>query len=517
MFKRTQYLAFLSAIISIAVALLLAGCPEQQPAPSGPSGEPPEVEQPEEATAEFQPAEEFEYLVDLESAVGKMMEADAMAMGADDEMLDEMREELEQVFNQEEITVEASDTIVRAHGEYSIDPAKLAEEIGENFPSELITGIGTAPVSFPTHFSADRRMMHLFVANPKLLGEIIVDLSMQFMDEVSGSMGGKEEDDGESGIRVSDLMLNMLDVDEPEELTDWLGDEMVLLLLTNPDYDPELYSDIEDLSFEEVIENLPIYPIIALAAEDSSQGLTIIENAVNFFFASGGARSEIERTEIEGVEAIMLPLETMADDMNFYNEQEASEFMTFMSRVGPSVAVAVPGYVLIGARPALLSALDAFDPDEDGEAGEATVQLAWNWDTMIEFYKAIDPMESIDWEEEATEVEREMVADLDEFIRDMGAVGMGVAELDMSETGDFTVDIVTSRESMGLIYVLSEIFEYGLGVEAVGQMSSSSDKPSGESESMEMDDEEEAEEPVEDESSDEADDASGERRKPGDE
>jgi hypothetical protein len=514
MFRRTQYVAFVSAILSIAVALLLAGCPQPQPTPSGPSGEQPQAGQPEEQAPEYQPAEEYEFLVDLESTVGKMMEADARSMGGDEEDIEDMRQDLEDVFSQEEITAEASDTMVRAHGEYSLDAGKLAEEIGENFPSELITGLGTAPVEFPAHFPADRRVAYLFVANPKLLGEVIVDLSMQFMDEVSGAFtGGKDDEESDNGVRLSELMLHMLDVEEPEELTDWLGDEMVLLLITNPDFDPDRFADIEELDFEQVIENFPVYPIIALGAEDSSRGLTVLENTVNFFFASGGVRTEMERTEIDGVEAIMLPVEDMANDMFYSDEDDKNEFITVMEQIGPSIAVALPGYVLIGAEPALLSAMDAFEPEASGDEGDATVQLAWNWDAMIEFYEVFDPMESIDWEG-ASEAEREIFSNLDDAIRSVHNAGMGSAELDMGENGDFTVDVVTSVESMGLINSISNIFEYGLGMEAAGNVGNTAGKPSEEPESMAMDEEEG---PVEDNSGSEADDASGESGKPGSE
>lgn len=497
MFRRTGILTLLSAILAIGIAVVLTGCPQQpqQPPPTRPEGEldvEEEGEEPEITEPEFQPADEFEFLVDFEDTLGMMMQANAAAMGGGEEMAEEMREEMEQVFQQNEATAEASDTMVRAHGEYSVNPETFAEEMGEDFPVEIFTSIGTAPVEFPGHFSADRRVAHLFVANPKMLAGTLIESMLQYMDEMSGYT--EDEEDEKQTVEMSDLMLNMLGVEEPSELSEWMSDEMVILLLKNPDFDPEAATEEGDIDLEGFLENTPVYPIVAISADDSSHGLAVLENAVNGILSFNAVKGEVERTVMEDVEALVLPIEPIADGMDFYFEEDRDEFVSVMERIGPSVVVAVPGYVLVGARPALLSALDAFEPEGAVELEDATLQLAWNWDYGIDTYRVMS--ETYDLELEEGE-DLSGIDEIDEAIREMSNVGMGTMSLAMGEGGDFSVDIVTSKESMRLVNLFFNLFKEGLEMESAEMEEETAGKPVEESDSMRMDADEEEEETAE--------------------
>ncbi len=445
--KRVVRMIIPGALVVLS-AWLIAGCyqPRQTAAPRQPSpGETPDP-------LVYQPAGEYEFLVDLEGTMGKFIEAQGEARDMEDEELAQMREEMAEVFEQLDISAEANQEMVRAHGEYRFDPGALGmpEDFINLSPTALLAQAGQAEILLPSHIREDRLVAHLFVANPDQLAMAGLEIIKEQLEEFSSKFGDAE-------ISFFDLFLNAMGVEEASELTDWMGDEMVLMLLVNPNFDPERIPAMGKMALDEFFGNFPVCPLAAIASDDPERGLEIIADAVDFNMSMTGIDAEIERTELGGFGALMLPVEQIAAQMDFYFEEDKRDFVTMMTEVGPSVAVAAPGCVLIGARSSLEAALDALVTTGEPTGRTATMELGWNWDFFIHVYNtSFDKYAAEIRDTPEFEMLQDRFARLDEVVRGLDDLGGAHVSVTVKGEDAFDLDIQTSRDSITLVSFLIE-------------------------------------------------------------
>jgi len=437
-----------AAALCVAV-LLLAGCPARQQQPQPPAPVPDRTQ--------WGPADEYKFLVDLRGGMTRVLERENRSIGGDEESLSVMQGELADVFTQKSIMAEANEAMVRAHGEYSVDPEKLAGYLGGGFPVGLLGEIGTATVGLPSHLDVDRWVAHLFIANPGSIAESI-------FEGLSGADKKTESEDQETeGTDPLSLMVKAMGLEDVSDLYSWMTDEFFLVFIVNPDFDPEAIQSPADLTVEAFIGNPPICPIIAVSSDEPGKGLDVLQTLGTFLLGLGGTDLELERTTMGGFDALTLPVEDLADEMSFADKNERDRFVLMLGNVGPSVAVSVPGYVLIGAPPAMEAALDALLPQPSGAGRSATVELAWNWDFLIGAYKSsyaafVDDVV----QDPAYEAIREPLGKLDRDIRELGELGVGSMSFAIQGDGNFDMDILTSKASIRLMGLIQQIFEQGM-------------------------------------------------------
>lgn len=417
-------IASLFLILSGLAVWTLVGCDRPQVGS-------PEYDDPILDTSPYEPAEEYTYLVDIEQTTRIMgsnfqdikegMEGQDMPRGMEMPEFDSILEELGlSGLVQKNITAEANESMIRAHGEYTI----------EDKDAYLIAGlseIGTAEVRLPSYFPRDKWVGHIFIANP---GDL-VELAMHAIEtEMSGSGGMDLE-----------MVLGMFGFDDPEDVYNWMGDEFVLFYLLNENFDPD---------GETTYENVPFFTVIGLASENTENGLDTIENLIgNPVLATAGI--DVDRDEFKGKDAIIMSLHPAAMFEDFLDE----ETMAQLEDAPDAIAVAVEDYILIADEFSMEAALDLISRSGSGTSRMASLEIESNLDAILAQF---DPSNAGPW---VNFVESEEFQDLlmrfYNATRDLGELGTSRTSILIQDGEHLELDVLTSRESIRLFEIVEGI------------------------------------------------------------
>ncbi len=428
--KFTGIVTVILAILMLMAFWTMTGC-------NRPEVGSPEYHDPMTDQSPFEPADEFEYLVDITGAaerVAGMIEEGELPSDVEIDKESVVKELGLPGFEQENILAEANDKMVHAHGNYRVaeDEYGILMALAES---------GSAKVELQSHFPSDRWIGHVFIANPDDLlkfGLDALDLSLSDMnDDMSGGMGFSMD---------LDFFLSMYGFNDATDIYGWMGDELMMFDLTNPDFDPDT---------EPTAENVPLYTLLAISTDKPDQALDLVED----FWTSMGMSMLFsvvpERTEIGEYDAIVIPPPSLEDTpmSEMFDEEQKKQFEELPS----SVAVALPGYFLVGDEIAVGQAVDLFKEAGSETGRVATFEAEWNWDMGIANFT---PTNLGTW---MNIVESEELQDLlMEFYnetRDLGELGVSRGSVVVQTSETFEIDILTSRESIRMFEIIQEIIE----------------------------------------------------------
>jgi len=422
----SRLVAILFAAILIIALWTLVGC--ERPQVGQPDYNDPIADQ-----SPYEPAEEFKYLVDFDNA---MLNAESTVeeLKAEGELPEEMSDvNFEEIatelgldeLQQEEITSEANDKMVHAHGRYKI----LGDEIGF---WQGLAEVGTSEVKLPGHFPSDRWMGHLFIANPGA----IVDMGMRGYEEMMEEMG--EED-------MNMMMPGM--GEDAEMMYGWIGDEFLIFNLLNPDYDENA---------EATAENMPVYSLMgASTVEADFSGIDIMEMMLGNPIMMMLFGIMPERTEIEGYDAFLIPIPTFEGEM--YDEMVTDEVREQLAMIPPMMAVQLPGYLLFGDQVSVEEAVGLFDESGTGTGRLATVEMESNLDISVQSFAPTNPglwlklLESPELQQLFIRFQTETAG--------LSELGTSRAAVIAQDGENLELDILTSRESIRLFEIVQEIIE----------------------------------------------------------
>jgi hypothetical protein len=421
-------IASLFLILSGLAVWTLIGCDRPQVGS-------PEYDDPILDTSPYEPAEEFTYLVDIEQTARVMgsnfqdikegMEGEGMPRGMEMPEFDSILEELGMSgLVKENITAEANESMIRAHGEYTI----------EDKDAYLIAGlseIGTAEVRLPSYFPRDKWVGHVFIANP---GDLVEIAMYAIETEMEAFMGG-------SGGMDMEMALGMFGFDDPEDVYNWMGDEFVLFYLLNEDFDPD---------GETTYENVPFFTVLGLASENTENGLDVIENLIgNPLLAMSGI--DVDRDEFKGKDAVIIspPPADMFDD--FLDE----ETMAQLEDAPDAIAVAVEDYILLADEFSMGAALDLISRDGSGTSRMASIEIESNLDAVLAQFDPSNPGPWVDFVE--SEEFQDLMMRLYNATRDLGELGTSRTTILIQDGENLDVDVLTSRESIRLFEIVEGI------------------------------------------------------------
>ncbi len=376
----------------------------------------------------YEPAEEFKYLVDLKSAENEMIEAAeqfkdiAEASGDQSLQMVDLNLALSALgilgFVEDELMAEANESMVHAHSAYTI-PGQVSSAF------KVLNEVGAAEVKLPAHFPSDRWLSHIFLANP---GHLV--------------------DHSDFSI---DSMAAMYGFDSTAEIYEWLGDEMVIFSLTNPDFD----SDAEPTP-----ENMPFYSIMAVSSNDPEAGIDVLDTLLSSLKMIFGS-DFIERTEFEGHDALIMSAPSIADSplAGMMSEEEIEQMEEQMLDLPPTIALAVDDYLFLGDQPSVESALEIFDPRRATTQREASIEVEANWDQMLLSFVPASPGVWLSMLGEQTPEVAELFQNMYEATADIQELGTSRLTITAYRRGVIEIDLLTSRESLRLYGAVQEVIE----------------------------------------------------------
>ena len=404
----------------------------------------PTYQDPMADTTPFEQAEEYQYLVDLETAKERLTEtAESMedVLGGETEGMPSPAAMLGDLgLEQEEIIAEANETMVHARGTYMIPGGD------ESFLAGLAEA-GPAEVELPAHFPADRWMGDVFLANPGELiemGFIAMEKSLAEIQESMPDFGGQQEGQGFNfGI---EFLLGMYGVGSAEDIYGWMGSEMHIATIVNPDYDPDQ---------EPSAENVPWHTIMAISSSRPDQGLDLIEDFFTGPLMGMLGGMDVSRDEIEGYDAVIVPAPDFAN--SFMSEMYTEEQLEMIADAPETAAVAVPGYLFLADEPSILAALEVFEPNTSGTGRLATMEAEWNWDLTVDYFSPTNPGLWIGMLE--SEELQDLLMEFYIQTKDLEELGASRATVIVPDNEHFELDIMTSRESIRLFEIVKGIVE----------------------------------------------------------
>ena len=108
----------------------------------------------------------------------------------------------------------------------------------------------------------------------------------------------------------------MYGIEEQSDLYDWMGSELHIFNLLNPNFDPE---------GEPTYENVPFHSLLAIASGNPEKGLDLFQGMLESP-ASMMMGITVERTEFNGMDALLIPPISVEDSLlseMFTEEQKA--------------------------------------------------------------------------------------------------------------------------------------------------------------------------------------------------
>ncbi len=446
MTRLSKYAIIPLVVVLAAFLFATAGCPGPKPGTGGGAGGPaadPTV---------FKPADEYKYLVDYSGAVPQL----GKQMGADAGYTEQEQAKLEQQFTsavtQENIFAEANATTVRAHGEYRLDKEAVSKllgaDFGNYFPVDFLAELGPAEIKLPSRFPAERWVGHVFVGNPSILAQKAFEAANEYTKAMQKMYGGPEN------LDMMQLYLSMYGFKEASEVYGWMGSELVLFLLQNPDFNPSAEINADTFPAD-VLAAPPFFPLIAISSDQPDQGLEVIKKIVNGSFQLGSVELELKETEIGGMKALELPVEDFLKLMGGYSgDEEEQVYLNSYKGVGPSVAVAAHGYLLIGSRPAVEAALGAFKEGTDGTGRSETIEASLNLDLLKGLYNSSIKQAIV--ESGGSDDFEAMVNSIGDEITKAGELGTSTGSVKVEPDGKMILDLLTSRASIDLFKLIAD-------------------------------------------------------------
>jgi hypothetical protein len=394
----------------------------------------------------FQPAEEFTYLVDLNKATERMeQEVQAIEEGTEGSV---GKEEYDVAMaalglpglKQESVMAEANASMIHARGEYSL------AETEDSFLKGL-SEAGATEVLLPAHFPQGRWMGHLFLARPG-------DLMALLMRSVDKSLAEVSERMAEEGAPVqfsldTDTWARLYGLDSAAQAHDWMGDELIVFSLSNPDFDPSAPGDYS---------NMPSYSLLAISTERSEDGLGVFETLLDSTFTLFGMTDMLERTTLDEHPALLVHTPTFEGSP--IGEMVTEEQREQLAEIPPALVVAMPGYLFLGDRPSVEAALEVYKEKGSGTGRNATVECELNWDLLLEAFLPSNPGVYLSMLKESSPAGvGELLDRLYEATRDTAELGTSRATVLVQDGESFHLDVYTSRESIGLLEKIQRVIE----------------------------------------------------------
>lgn len=438
--NRKNALGLSVAILSAAVLILLTlGC-EQRPKVGGPG-----YRDPMRDPTPYEPAEEFKYLVDLERATQRLeKEVEALEEAPDvpigQSEVDVAMDALGFSFlEQENLLAEANERMVHARGEYRLTT-------GEDTFLKGLSKAGASEVSLPGCFPEGRWMGHFFVSHPSDLIELMFAAIDESMAEMSEQMA--EEGAPFQFSLDMDTWARLYGLDSAAQAYEWMGDELVVFTLSNPDFDPTTTSDYS---------NMPSYSLLAVSSDSPKDALDVFENVVDSTYTLLGMADMLERTKIGDFPALLIQAPTFEGSP--FAEMLTEEDLGRLAQVPPAVVLAMPDYVLMGDKPSVEAALDVFDSSAMGTGRKATIEWEINWDLVLEGFMPSNPGLYMSLVRESSPEMGDLMDRLYEATRDTEELGSSRATALVEDGEHFQLDVYTSRESIKLFESIQRVID----------------------------------------------------------
>lgn len=448
--KQNITLATLITLLVLLIFVISTGCGRPRVGSPG-------YTDPFEDQSEFEPAEEFEYLADLDAAVGFIRdtfigigETMAATTGEDlgdmggiaDEVLGAIGvSDLEKT----EIAAEANESMIHASAEYG-------------FPTDIMnimTGLndsGAVEVELPAHFPSDRWAGHTFIAKPGVLMEVGFEAIEKSMEDMAAGMGMP------MSMNLDAMMAIFFGFESASESYEWMGDECVFFSISNPDFDPE-----GDQSYE----NVGFYSVMAISSKSPEDGLDVYEKMFGSMMLLFGSTDFMERGEFQDHDALIVTLPSLLDSP-FLAQLPEDQRTQFEAQIGmneemygempPLVAVAVDGYVFFADQPSIEAALETYTPGNFTTNRTASIEWEANWDLFIEGFFPGNPIVLISMLENQTPEIQDLLVEFQDAVSDCDELGLSRVGVTVEED-TLRLDFWTSRESIIFYDAIQEVVE----------------------------------------------------------
>ncbi|MFH1675939.1 MAG: hypothetical protein ABIC40_02855 [bacterium] len=414
------------------MSLFGVGCKGMKPKPSG--------KVPID-TSQFQPADEFLYLVDFNKAADHLAARMEKFVPEEEKGNRDVRAEIQSTMDEmglsmvvaEELKAEANNTTIRAYGRYKL-PIKDYPDLS------YFMDLGTANVVLPTHFKNDQYLGHFFIANP----DKIILSALKSIDEEFGSPSP-----GTPMAFSLDQFFNIMGFESYNDAFKWMGSEFIAFHLANPDFDPnKTPKEGETLV-------TPIFSLVALAVNDERAALDTLETFVQFMQGMGMAGEEdlYERKDLSGHDSIVItiPKELL---LSMVPEEEKDK----IGEIPQPVISAVTGYILFGDKDSVAAAVKAFGKSS-GTPRIATIESELNFDNALYHFVPTNPGTWFSIIEKSSPEVQDLFKKIYDQTRDLGSLGISRMSIKIEDSERAALEIETSRESLKLFDIIWKIAE----------------------------------------------------------
>jgi hypothetical protein len=416
-------------IVLFSGMLIWAGCQKPQVGTPG-------YHDPSEDRSPFQRADEFKYLVSVKDAIrnvdslSKSVEAGESVVMSEDEVKDALESMGVKDLVEKNIISEANQSMIHARGEYTIG-------LEEGSVMEFLAGQGTAEVKLPAHFPKDRWATHLVLANPDKLVQKFLASLQESMQAMQGETEG-----GESTFGGLDFYLGLMGFEKPEDVYNWMGDELVLFSLINKDFDPQGGM---------TPTNTPFFGLVALGTPTPEKGLDVVENVAEFYLGMAQMQKPegFGRFQMRSYPAFRIPPPDFANSPmgRSVPEDELSQLKK-QEDIPATVAVAVPGYLIIADEPSVEAALDMFNKDAIGTGRMATIEGLGNLDLISESFNPTNISLILNMAQGGSAEIQDLMRRFYDATREIKELGTSRMGLVFPDPANLEIDTWTSRESI---------------------------------------------------------------------
>ncbi|HDS30032.1 MAG TPA: hypothetical protein ENN67_03220 [Firmicutes bacterium] len=428
-------------IVFAITVCVLAGCGK-------PGVGTPGYNDPFEDKSPFRPAPEYEYLADLDLVKQAMMEGASelersagQLQGADIPDMDMTAVFASLGFDQlerKELSAEANESLIHAHSAYG-------------FPSRgisLLTGmkeVGSAEVKLPAHFPRERLAGSMFFAKP---GEM-VEWSFENIEKTLNSAAGSIPGGGQMTGSVSmDSIMQFMGFENASKIYDWMGDECVFFSLSNPDFDPQ---------GEMTAENTAFFSLMAISSDSPVKGIEVVQQMVMFPLVMMGMSDIVKRDKIGDYDSLIInpPSSSKLSRLGIFSEDNLKKMEDELQKLPPLVITAVEGYLFIGDKPSVETAIGIYNPESATTGRNATMEMEANWDLFMESLLSKNPGVWMGLVESLAPEVREVFDKLFVAVSDINE--LGVSRLSVKVEGNtLHIDTWISKESVRLFETIGE-------------------------------------------------------------
>ncbi len=189
---------------------------------------------------------------------------------------------------------------------------------------------------------------------------------------------------------------------------------------------------------------------------DSDKGLEALTKLITFGMMF--LESMPEEGQIGGYDALIVEfpdLSEMLEGMEL--DEDAMDQMDALEDIPPLVCVAVPGYILMSDQPSMEALIGIYEAEAEGTGRLASLEFQVNWDLMIDNFSPDNPGMLLDMIDDPDL--KELISKFYSEVKDLKELGMSLGTIVVTDSRNFELDILTTRESLKVLEAIEKIVE----------------------------------------------------------